>query len=337
MRTAALSAWSDDVSAVIEDGAGAGRAIAANRAAHERWALRSRVLVDVSEIDTTTEILGRSVSSPVLVAPSGGHTLVHPGGEVATARGVRDADSIMVLSSATGRTLPDVRAVGGRTWFQLYFGTDRDLVQRVVSLAAEQGCEALCLTADMPVPPLHHDGMRRGMASIAGRDRLYLPQPGGSDLPHDPRLTWSDLDWLREVSDLPLVLKGIMHPDDAIRAAECGVDAIVVSNHGGRALDTAWGTLDALPEIVDALSGYPTEVYVDGGFRHGREVAVALSLGARAVFVGRPALWALTLDGAHGVTDLLELLRRQLARTMAMIGATSIADLDTSRIRRIAD
>jgi 4-hydroxymandelate oxidase len=339
LEAAAVRRWDEGVRAFIQEGAGTGRGIAANLAAHRNWALRSRVLVDVSHLDLRTTVLGTPIALPVMVAPSGLHTLVHPDGEVATAAGAKAAGTVMILSSGTGRSLEEVAGAGGDLWFQLYWGTDRDRVRALVGQAADAGYAALCLTADMPVRPLVGATMRAGIASIADARPHYV-MPRGAHLAagawdHDSRLTWKDLDWLRSVTDLPLVIKGIMSGEDAGAAAESGVDAIIVSNHGGRALDNAWGTMDALPEVVAAAGG-ALEVYVDGGFRHGSEVLVALALGARAVLIGRPVLWALTLAGAPGVTAVLQTLARQLSATMAMTGATSIADLDRSRIRRLA-
>ena len=352
LETAAEQRWDASVRAFISKGAGTGRGIAANLAAHWKWALRSRVLVDVSEVDVATSILGRPVTVPIMVAPSGLHTLVHPDGEVATAAGAKEAGTIMVLSSGTGRSLEDVTSAGGDIWFQLYWGADRARVRSVVGQAADCGCSALCITADMPVRPLVGASMRAGIASVADARPLYILPRGahlsGGQWDHDASLTWADLDWMRSITDLPIVIKGVMSPEDAVRAAQAGVDGIIVSNHGGRSLDTAWGTLDALPEVIEAASGAGggpgaggpgtgggLEVYVDGGFRHGSEVLVALALGARAVLIGRPALWALTLHGAPGVTGVLATLRYQLAATMAMVGARSVAELDESRIRRL--
>jgi 4-hydroxymandelate oxidase len=334
----ATAQWTSGLRAFVQAGAGYGRGVRANRVAHAKWSLRSRVLVDVSRVDTRTTALGVPLDLPIMIAPSALHTLVRPEGEVATAHGARDANTIMILSSATGRSIEDVTAAGGNVWFQLYWGQDRTQVQRLIELAATCGCRALCLTADMPVPPLLGPEMRGGVASVAHARSQYLP-PRGDYLStgaweHDQRLSWRDLAWLRDVSDLPVVVKGIMTAEDAVSAADCGVDGIVVSNHGGRALDTPVGTMDVLPSVVAALDqAHPhTEVYVDGGFRHGSEVLVALALGARAVLVGRPALWALAVGGASGVTTMLKLMGHELASTMARVGSTSIAEIDASRV-----
>ena len=333
----ATEGWSSGVRAFVQAGAGDGRGIRANRAAHAKWSLRARVLVDVSCVDTATTALGVPLDLPMMIAPSAVHTLVWPEGEVATARGARDANTIMVLSSATGRSIEDVTAVGGNLWFQLYWGSDRAEVRRLIDLAADRGCRALCLTVDMPVPPLLGSEMRRGVAGVAHVRPKYLPPHGGSltgAWAHDQRLSWRDLAWLRDVCDLPIVIKGIMAAEDAVCAAECGADGIVVSNHGGRALDTPVGTMDVLPAIVAALdqANAHTDVFVDGGFRHGSEIVVALALGARAVLIGRPALWALAVGGAPAVTRLIKLMGHELSSTMARVGSTAISEIDVSRI-----
>jgi 4-hydroxymandelate oxidase len=338
----ATARWTSGLRSFIQGGAGNGDGVRANRLAQARWSLRSRVLVDVSSIDTGTTVLGIPVDLPVMIAPSGLHTLVLPDGEVATAQGARDANTVMVLSSGTGRSIEDVTAVGGNVWFQLYWGSDRTQARRLIDLAGEHGCRALCLTADMPVPPLLGPELRDGVASIAHAKPQYLPPRGEYALTgawdHDQRLSWRDLAWLRGVTELPIVIKGIMTAEDAVIAADSGVDGIVVSNHGGRALDTPVGTMDVLPSIAAALGhvNADTEIYVDGGFRHGSEVLVALALGARAVLVGRPALWALAVGGAHGVTSLLTLIGQEFASVMARVGSPSIADIDATRVSAVS-
>ena len=338
LQAHAIARWDTGVRAFIEDGAGTNRAVRANRAAHERWALRSRVLRDVSSIDTATTVLGQRVESPVLMAPSGLHTLVHPDGEVATAIGARDAGTVMILSAGTGRTIPDVAASGVSLWFQLYWGEDRGRVRDLVQMADAAGVGALCLTVDMPVRPLLGATMRAAAANMANHRPQYMPPrsahltPGAWD--HDTRLTWADLAWLREVTSLPIVVKGVMSAEDVAPARDSGVDAIVVSNHGGRALDTPLGTLDVLPEIADELTNGGPELYIDGGFRHGSEVLAALALGARAVLIGRPAWWALTLGGARAVTDMLRLLQYQLGVSMARVGVRSVAEIDSRIVRQ---
>jgi 4-hydroxymandelate oxidase len=334
----ATAQWTSGLRSFIQGGAGSGGGVRANRSAHARWSLRSRVLVDVSSISTSTTVLGTPVGLPVLIAPSGLHTLVRPEGEVATAQGAHDANTVMVLSSGTGRTIEDVTAAAANVWFQLYLGSDRVQARRLIDLAGECGCQALCLTADMPVPPLLGPEFRDGLAGVGHARSQYMAPRGEYALTgvwdHDQRLSWHDLAWLREVTDLPIVIKGIMTVEDALIAADSGLDGIVVSNHGGRALDTPVGTMDVLPSIATALeqANADTEIYVDGGFRHGSEVLAALALGARAVLVGRPALWALAAGGAQGVTSMLDTIGHELASTMARVGSTSIAGIDASRV-----
>ena len=337
----ASAVWPEPVRAMVQEGAGSNATVAANERAWRRWALRSRVLVDVSRIDTATTVLGRTVAAPVLVAPSGLHTMVHPRGEVETAEGVAAAGGIMVLSSGTGTPMEDVRAVGATTWFQFYWRRDRVALREILRRAVDVGCEALCLTADMPVRPLLGARMRAAVRDLpGGRPHYVLPRQAhvtDGEWDHDARLTWADLDWVRGVADVPLVVKGITTVEDAVAAADAGVDAIVVSNHGGRALDHGVPTADSLAEIAAALAGRPgaPELLVDGGIRHGRDVLVALALGARAVLVGRPVLWGLAAAGAAGVRDVLDLLRTQLAACMGMTGVRSPAEVGTRVVRRL--
>jgi 4-hydroxymandelate oxidase len=329
----ASATWPEPVRAMVQDGAGSNATVAANERAWRGWALRARVLVDVSSIDTGTTLLGRPLPAPVLVAPSSLHTMVHPRGEVGTAEGVAASGGIMVLSSGTGTPIEAVREVGGRTWFQFYWRRDRTQLRELLRRAVDLGCEALCLTADMPVRPLLGQRMRAAVRDLPGGPPLYLlprdAHVNGGEWDHDARVTWADLAWLRELVEVPLVVKGITTAEDAMVAADAGVDAIVVSNHGGRALDHALPTTESLVEVADALAGRPhaPELLVDGGIRHGRDVMVALALGARAVLVGRPVLWGLAAAGAAGVHDVLELLRTQLVACMGMTGIRSPGEI----------
>jgi 4-hydroxymandelate oxidase len=333
-EAAAIELWEPGARAFIQEGSGRNRSVRANLAAHARWALRSRALVDVSERDAATTVLGQAISFPVVVGPSGLHELWTPEGEVATATAARDAGTLMVLSAGSGRPVEEVRAVGGPTWFQLYWGSDRDRTARLIRMVEDAGCTALCITVDLPVRPVLGRAMIDGVASVGDRKPMYVLPRGahltGGEWDHDARLTWNDLEWLRSQTRLPIVLKGIMTEEDARLAALNGVDAVVVSNHGGRSLDTPRGTLDALPEVVAAASGSALEVYVDGGFRTGQDVVVALALGARAVWIGRPVTWGLAAGGAAGLGAVLELLRAQVLSTMGMIGTPRIADIGAS-------
>lgn len=326
---AAEKTWAPGPRNMIQEGAGDNRAIAANRAAFERWALRPRVLVDVSRIDTSTSVLGTEISAPILFAPSGLHGMSHPDAEAATARAAAAGLTVMVLSAATSIPMQAVREAAGAapTWFQFYWGEDRERTKRLLAMAEDQGCEALVLTVDMPVRPALGARIRSGVAAVGDMLPMYvLPRNshlGAGQWDHDARLTWSDLAWLRDQTTLPIVLKGIMTGEDGALAVAHGASGVVVSNHGGRALDTSRGTLDALPEVVEAVGGR-IEVYVDGGVRRGHDVAVALALGARAVLIGRPVTWGLAVDGETGALAVLDVLKRELMSTMGMIGAPSI-------------
>lgn len=320
-----------------------------NREAFGRWALRPRVLVDVSKRDTSTTVLGTKVSMPVLVAPTAFHCLVHPEGEVATSRGAAAAGTVMVASTISTKSLEEIAAVGpAPRWFQLYVYRDRTITEGLVRRAVAAGYQALCVTVDTPLLGRRERDERNafrlppglGIANLrpSGLDALPDPEHGSSFAKYaadllDASLTWDDLGWLKSLSKLPVLVKGIMTPEDAGLAVDHGADGIVVSNHGGRQLDSTLGTLDVLPEIVAALRG-KVEVYVDGGIRRGTDVLKALALGARAVLLGRPILWALALGGADGVRAALEHLRMEFDLAMALAGCDAVARIDASLVRR---
>jgi 4-hydroxymandelate oxidase len=317
---------------MIQRGGGSSHVVGANREAWSRWRLRPRALVDVSARDLSTVLLGERVSLPVLVAPSGLHGLAHPDAERATARAVRDADTLMIMSMGSSLPMEAVASTGARFWFQCYWGEDRGFLRDLVQTAIAAGCRALCLTVDLPVRPWLSSEMRTGLAQLGAIKPAYMmPRTVHVDpnmkWEHDARLTWKDLDWLRSVSALPLVLKGILHADDAARAIECGVNAIIVSNHGGRTLDDVPATAEVLEEIVAAVAKR-IPVLVDGGIRRGTDVIKALALGADAVLIGRPILWGLAVSGAAGGQRVLEILRGELDSAMGMIGARRISELD---------
>jgi isopentenyl diphosphate isomerase/L-lactate dehydrogenase-like FMN-dependent dehydrogenase len=323
-------------------GSGEERTLDENRRAFDRWIIRPRVLVDVSNIDTSTSVLGTEIPFPIMLAPTAFQRMAHSEGELATARGAKDLDAIMVLSSISTVSLEDVAATGVRRWFQLYVLKDRDITAELVKRAHAAGYGAVVLTVDTPILGRRlRDERNRfslppgiGLANLEGFD---LPESEGSGLfsffldRHDASLTWDDVAWLRSLSPLPLILKGIVTAEDSRLAVEAGVDAVVVSNHGGRQLDGAPATLDALPEVVEAAEGR-TEILIDGGVRRGSDVFKALALGARAVMVGRPYLWGLAVDGADGVRRILEILRDDLILTMALAGRVRVADIDRSAV-----
>jgi 4-hydroxymandelate oxidase len=333
----------------IAGGAGSERAIAENRAAFGRAVLRPRVLVDVSACATTTTVLGHDLASPVIVAPTAYHRMSHPDGELATARGAADAGVLYVTSFFSNYTMEEIARAGGAAprWLQLYWLHDRELFGGVVERAADAGYEALVLTVDTPVLGLRLRDARNSLAldpetvpaNLTAAPTLLTTRTGNSSAvaaqavqAFDASITWNDLAWLRGRSSLPLILKGIVTAEDARLAVEHGVAAIVVSNHGGRQLDNPIGTLDVLPEVVEAVAGR-CPVLVDGGVRSGHDVAVALAFGADAVLVGRPVLWGLAVDGAAGVTRVLRLLQTELLRVMALIGRPTLASIDASAVR----
>jgi 4-hydroxymandelate oxidase len=320
------------------------RTIADNRAAFSRFVLRPRVLVDVGERDTATTVLGTPVSVPVLVSPTALHALAHPDGEVETARGVAAADTLMALSSLASRTLEEVAGVGISRWYQLYVQRDRELTAELVKRAELAGYSAIMLTADLPVVGTRDRDARNWFTIPEGMGYSNLPVPrppdgAGSDLAAfvglqgDPSLNWNDVEWLRSLTDLPFLLKGVVTAEDAARSVDAGFEGIVVSNHGGRQLDGTIASLDALPEVVAAVRGR-AEVFLDGGVRRGSDVLKALALGARATMVGRPVLWGLAVGGAEGVRHVLDLIRNELDVAMAIAGCRSVSEITSSLVRR---
>lgn len=322
-----------------------------NRAAFERYKLRPRMLVDVSQRDLSTTILGQSLPLPILIAPMAFQCLAHPEGEIATAKAAAKLGSVMVLSTLATTSMEDVASVRSQTpqWFQLYVHRDRGLTRALVERAHAAGFQALCLTVDAPVlgkreKDTHNQFVLPSDMELANFSRLAhleIPyQPGESGLfayfleQLNPALSWSDLEWLQSLSPLPLVVKGILRGDDAMRAVEHGAQAVMVSNHGGRQLDGAIASIDALSEVVTAV-GEQVDVLVDGGIRRGTDVLKALALGAKAVLLGRPVLWGLTLAGEAGVKHVLELLRDELDLAMALSGCAKLQDIDSSLVVRL--
>jgi len=318
-----------------------------NREAYAHWALRPRVLADVSRRDTSTTVLGTKVSMPILVAPTAFHCLVHPDGEVATARGTAAAGTLMVASTIATKTLEEVAsAVSAPRWFQLYVYKDRKVTEDLVHRAATAGYESLVLTVDTPVLGRREKDERNAFTLPSGLGIANLRPAGLDGMPErergsaftryvtdllDASLTWRDVDWLQSISPLPVVVKGIMTAEDARLAVDHGAKGIIVSNHGGRQLDSTLGTLDALPEVVESARGR-VEIYMDGGIRRGTDVLKALALGAKAVLVGRPILWGLALGGADGVRAVLEHLRMEFDQAMALAGRASVDEIDRSLI-----
>lgn len=301
-----------------------------NRAAFERIRLRPRVLVDVSHCTTETTVLGTPIGVPLMIAPSAFHQLAHPDGECATARGAGNAGSLMVASTSSTRSLEEIAAAAtGPLWFQLYIH-DRERTERLVRRAADAGYRALVVTVDAPRWGRKERSMRSGFRLPSHLRKANFDDEYPDQI--DTSLTWDALDWLRSLSSLPIVLKGILTAEDTALAVEHGVDGIIVSNHGGRQLDGAIASIDALPEVVAAAGGR-CEVYVDGGIRRGTDMLKALALGARATLIGRPALWGLAVAGDAGVQQVLDLLRGELEHAMVLAGCPSVGAIGRSLIR----
>jgi len=320
-----------------------------NRAAFDRLKLHYRVMVDVGTRDLTTQVLGHTVALPVLLAPTAFQRLAHPEGEVATARAAGAAGTIMILSTLSTTPVEEVVAASrGPVWFQLYVYRDRGATEALVRRVEAAGCAALVLTVDAPVLGQRERDVRNRFALPPGLSVENMLShgmggvaPGGSDSGLaayfasllDPALTWKDLEWLRSITRLPVLVKGVVRPDDAVRAVEHGAAGVVVSNHGGRQLDTAPATIDVLPSVVDAVAGR-AEVLVDGGVRRGTDVVKAVALGARAVLIGRSALWGLTVAGQDGVAAVLAILRAELHRALALCGCPQIRALGRDLVGR---
>ncbi|WP_433495812.1 alpha-hydroxy acid oxidase [Micromonospora sp. CA-248089] len=319
-------------------GAGEERTVRANEAAFTRRYVVPRVLRGAGHRDLRISLLGTRISMPVLIAPTAFHRLAHPEGEVATARAATEAGTIMVVSMAATRRVEEIAAEGGPLWFQLYPQADLDFTASVVRRAEMAGCTALVVTVDSPVFGRRERDLRHGFADLPpGLVCENMRDASGRvrDIGMDAGLDWDRIAWLREVTTLPILLKGVLHPADAALAVSYGVDGLLVSNHGGRQLDGALATLDALPAVVEAVGGR-LPVLLDGGVRRGTDVLVALALGATAVLVGRPVLWGLAVGGAAGVRHVLDLLRADLDRALALAGATGPADLRGDLVATVA-
>ncbi len=342
LESAARARLADDVWAYVQGGAAEETTLRDNRAAFHRRTLRPRVLAGVDRVDLRRPILGRPASAPVFLAPTAYQGLVDPEAELATARAAQEGGVPAVFSTLSTRPLEEIAAASGPgdRWFQLYLQPDFERSVELVSRAEVAGYRALVLTVDMPLLANRDRQIRGGVAVDTP-----VPVGNGSDVVSPARApvleggvyrwraeagaTWEVLDRLRSHTDLPIVVKGILTGDDARRAAEHGASAVVVSNHGGRQLDGAPAALDALPEVVAAV-GPRLEVYLDGGVRRGSDIAMALALGATAVGVGRPVLWALAAGGRAGVARLISLLKLDLATVLALAGRPSIAAIDGS-------
>ena len=318
--------------------AGADDEISANEniAAWRALRLRPRVLNDVAAIDTSVTLLGERQPHPILIAPMGRHKMFNPEGERATARGAASAHAPYVVANNANVTIEDIASErrGAPQWFQLYYWPNRREVEALIERAVAAGMTAVVLTVDAPTG---------GWSPRAAREQ-HEPSPDvrNINMPGSPMArtfyhpdfagkvlypaTWRELEWLVKWSPVPVLTKGVLRADDAVRCADCGVRGIIVSNHGGRHLDTTVTTAAAIGEIAAAI-GTKAEVYVDGGIRRGTDILKALALGARAVLVGRPVLWGLAVEGADGVAKVIEHLRVELVRAMQLSGTASLRDI----------
>lgn len=296
-----------------------------NREAYDHIRLKPRILVDVSKLDTRVNLFGQELPFPIILAPTGAQRFVHPEGELAVARGAAAAQAVLCISSSASMRVEDIaKAATGPVWFQLYVQKDRGFTRDLVQRAEGSGCRALCVTVDSP-----SFGARNREDRAKGElPERELPNLKGKDY-LDPALTWKDIEWLRGFARTPVVLKGVLNPDDAAIAVKSGVAGIIVSNHGARNLDTVPATIDALPPVAEKVAGR-IAILVDGGIRRGTDVLKALARGASAVQIGRPYLWGLGVAGAEGVSRVVEILRREFEMAMALSGRPTIASIDKS-------
>ena len=305
-----------------------------NRDAYERLRLRPRVLIDVATVAMETTLFGQTMPFPILLAPTAYQRTMHPDGEVATAAGASAAGATMIMSTAATSTFTDVAcATVSPLWFQLYVQSDRAFTQDLVEHVQAAGCQALVVTVDTPTL-----GARDRMvkAKFALPDGIHTPHlydvstnRRGVIVPDRISITWRDIEWLRSIARVPVLLKGILDHDDAERAIAAGADGIIVSNHGARNLDTVPATIDALPQVAERVAGR-IPVLMDGGIRRGTDIVKALALGAQAVLIGRPYCYGLAVGGAAGVARVIEILRTELELAMKLCGRPTIASIDRS-------
>ncbi|MGH2925781.1 MAG: lactate 2-monooxygenase [Solirubrobacterales bacterium] len=356
LERSAREAMDPKAASYVWAGAGSEDTMRENLEAFRRWRIVPRMLRDVADRDLRTTVLGTEMTAPVLLAPIGVQSIVHPDGELATARAAASLGTPMVVSTAAAHTLEEIAAEGGPgpRWYQLYWPADPEIARSIVGRAEAAGYGALVVTLDTFIPGWKPRDLQQawlpflegvGTANFL-KDPVFrgqLERPPEEDLGAatghylgiyvNPSLTWEDIGRLREWTSLPIVLKGILHADDARRAREQGVDGLIVSNHGGRQVDGAIASLDALPAVVEAVGGDLT-ILLDSGIRGGSDVVKALALGAEAVLLGRPYLWGLAMEGEAGVETVLKMLFAELDLTLALCGYTRPDELDRGALAR---
>src|SRR6476660_4653089 len=326
----------------VRSGGGDEITMGENRRGFERFRLLPNVLVDVSHLDMRINLFGIEQEQPMLLAPIAYHRLYHREGELATVRGASAGGACFVISSFTTTAIDEIaRNTQQPIWFQLYVQRDRAFTKDMVQRAVASGCKAVCLTVDTPVLGNRYGQLSFGLPSNLECVHLRGLTLSGSIAGHktqrasiydtlfDPSFNWNDLEWLRSVAGVPVLLKGVLSAEDGRLAVSCGADGVIVSNHGGRNLDMVPATIDALPRVVEAVAGH-IPVMLDSGIRRGTDVLAALALGAKAVFIGRPYIYGLALGGARGVERVISILRDELERAMALTGKRSIAEIDAS-------
>ena len=295
-----------------------------NRQAFDALKINPSVLNDVSKLDTTVTLFGQKLAYPILIAPTAYHKIMHPEGELATAKGAGKAKAIYVVSSFT-TPLEEIKKVASEPlWFQLYVRDDKEFTKNLVQKAEALGCRALCITVDTPVLGARN---RQARVNFKLPDGISAPYKIGAPL----SITWKEMEWLISFAKIPVLLKGILNPDDAEKAIKIGASGIVVSNHGGRNLDTVPATIEVLPRIVERVNKR-IPILMDGGIRRGTDVLKAIALGAKAVLVGKPICFGLASAGAEGVTKALEILRAEFEMAMALTGRATVASINQSLI-----
>ncbi|MBC8247231.1 MAG: alpha-hydroxy-acid oxidizing protein [Deltaproteobacteria bacterium] len=317
-----------------------------NHAAFERIRLKPRVLKDISKRDIKITLFGETISMPILVAPTAFHRMAHPEGEVAVARAAGKGGAIMILSTLANSSIEEVMAEAvGPVWFQLYVYKDKQATKSLIQRAETAGCKAIALTVDAQIWGRRERDIKNrfrlpeglSIKNLSSGSDQFPDGESGSGLASyvswqfDPALSWKDVEWLCANTKLPVLLKGILHPEDARLAIDHGAAGVIVSNHGARQLDTVPATIDALTDIVEAVEDR-IEVLIDGGIRRGTDVLKAIALGAKAVGVGRPVIWGLAQDGEDGVKRILDILRKDFELAMRLCGCTSVKEISKDLI-----
>lgn len=334
-KAAAEKVLSKDAFEYLTGAADDKRTMQKNHSAFENISLVPRRLVDVSHINTSINLMGETYSSPIMIAPVGMQKLFHPEGELATARAAKELNHAMMASTVANHSYAEIAAeTSPKAWFQLYCTTQRKITQELISTVEEAGCKVLVLTVDVSVVGNREKHAKMLVDNVEGRAlsiKNLAGKLGADDHFHDPSITWDIIPWIRQQSQMKIIVKGILHPLDAQLCLDHQVDGIIVSNHGGRQLESDFATIDALASIVKVV-GRKIPVFLDGGIRRGTDVLKALALGAKAVCLGRAFVYGLAANGQEGVEGVLNLLQEELVRNMQLCGIRSLEEIDDSYI-----